>query len=97
MFLFLKFKVPFEGRRRSLNTLYINNTVLFPGNRKRIDNNMRVVVPSGGPRGKSHSTQELYYLGLILSTIRLKSYLKEELQIFMHLNFNRIFFTTFSE
>ena len=78
MFLFLKFKVPFEGRRRSLNTLYINNAVLFPGNRKRIDN-MRVVVPSGGPHGKSHSTQELYYLGLILSSIyyRLKSYLKE--------------------
>ena len=68
MFLFLEFKVPFEGSRRSLNTLYINNTVLFPGNRKRIDN-MRVVALSGGPRGKSHSTQEVYYLGLILSTI----------------------------
>ena len=61
--------MPFEGRRRSLNTLYINNAVLFPGNRKRIDN-MRVVVPrvpSGGPRGKSHSTKEAYYLGLILN------------------------------
>ena len=61
--------------------------MIFPGNHKRIDN-IRVVVPSGGPRGKSHSTQEF------LDTIhnRLKSYLKVAVLVLMYLCFNEIFF-----